>query len=92
MRLHLVYDKERISFTSTITIKTITIIKLFFFVCLGDNDGKLCNQTLDFVEQWLFYAPPRFILKNLMFYLHSTFMCSAWIPEKTAIIFINSTN
>jgi hypothetical protein len=59
MRLHLVSDKEIISSTSTITTKTITTIIKLFFVCLGDKDGKLCNRTLDFEEQWLFYAPPR---------------------------------
>jgi hypothetical protein len=63
MRRYLASDKERISFTSTITTKTITtIIKLFFY--LGDKAGELCKRTLDFEEQWLYYAPPRFMLNK----------------------------
>jgi hypothetical protein len=82
MRLHIVSDKERISFTSTIATKKITIIiKLFF--CLGDKDGKLCNRTLDFEEQWLFYAPPRFML-NKSYVLPTQYI---YLSQKKRLLF-----
>jgi len=72
MRLHLVYDKERIYFTSTITTKTITTTTTKLF--LGDKDGKLCNRTVDFEEQSLFFAPPDFML-NKFYVLPTQYIC-----------------